>query len=59
MLPVEPEPPPVLDPLVVADDELLSMAVDQFIGQDPEARERLLWIMAEQETLHDACEPDI
>jgi hypothetical protein len=59
MLPAEPEPLPALDPAIVSEDDLLSMAVDDFIGQDPEARERLAWITAEQEILRQACESDI
>jgi hypothetical protein len=49
--PLVPAERPALDPGIVADDEGLGEAVDQFIFQDPEARTRLSEITAHQEWL--------
>lgn len=57
--PTDPDPPPTLNPDVVADDETLGEAVDAFIGADPEARARRAEIVVHQEALRSAVDGDV
>ncbi len=50
---------PVLDPVIVSDDETLAARVDEFIGRDAEARRWHEWIVEEQDRLRLAAPPDV
>ena len=49
--PSAPQPLPVLTPEVVADDELLAMAVDDLVGADLDARVRMQEVFVYAEAL--------
>ncbi len=55
--PSDPEPLR-LDPSVVADDESLAEAVDEFVRRDPLARERLHSVANQQELLRQVVDAD-
>lgn len=57
-LPIEPEPPPTLDPVAVADDDLLGMAVDAVVLADLDARERMREVFGYTETLRAILDED-
>jgi hypothetical protein len=50
---------PLLDPVIVSDEETLASAVDSFIGRDAGARRWHAWIVEEQERLRQAAPPDV
>lgn len=57
--PSEPEPPPTLDPVIVASDDDLCEAVDEFVRQDPTARQQLSDVADHQEMLRGAVDADV
>jgi hypothetical protein len=59
MLPVAPDPPPALDPVVIADDELLGMAVDAVVYADLDARARMLEIARYAEALRASLDAEM